>query len=711
MNKTIEELIIKCQNELNTDEINLIKKAYEYALVHPKGRKRLNGDDYILHPLNVAFILTDLNIDCASICASLLHETVNHGGATIEEIKELFGEEISDLVFSISKINRLELTDDSNAGSLYLRKVLVGLAKDVRVLFIKIADRIHNLRTGYVLEKDALKNKVEETMTVLIPIAHRLGINAWKSEMEDWCLRYSKPDVYKDIEEKLAVSRKELESNLLDMQESISEILMEQNISFHIKSRVKSIYSIYNKLSNGKQWNKIYDILALRIIVDKVSDCYLAIGLIHAKYRPIPGRFKDYIAMPKENMYQSLHTGIFGSDGHRYEVQIRTHEMDEIAEKGIASHWSYKEKGAKKIQNMMEQKLEMFRSLIESSDNLALDDFQNQVQNDFLNECIYVFTPKGDVVELPKGATPLDFAYRIHSGVGDKTVGAIVNDSIVPLEYALENNDIVQIKTNANSTPKKEWLNFVKTSHAKNKIKSYFSKQDKEQIIEKGKVLLQNELRKRKISFDEVLGTEKVKELCQELHMNEIQDLYFSIGSLRYTAAYIISLATEDKKTPSDVLVEKVLSTPIKKEVNRKCDVLVSGSSDILASLAHCCKPVLGDEIVGYVTKGEGVRVHLATCENVLNHSNRFLPVEWNYESDRQYETDLLVVTDGRKNSLLDLISKATTKNVNVYNIRSKNQDLNVVYEISVKVKNKDQLEDFMNSLYQLQTVKEVKRK
>ncbi len=711
MNITIETIIDKCKHDLTTEEIENIYKAYDYALKHPKDRKRLNGDDYIQHSLNVANILSDLNTDCASICAALLHETINHGGSTKDEIASLFGDDIALLVDSISKMNKLELNDDGMAASLNLRKVLVGLAQDVRVLFIKIADRIHNLRTGDVLEKEALKRKVDETMNVLIPIAHRLGINAWKSEMEDWCLKYSKPQVYKDIEEKLAVSRSELEANLADMQEEISEMLIEQNISFHIKSRVKSVYSIYNKLNNGKKWNQIYDILALRVIVDKVSDCYLAIGLIHAKFRPIPGRFKDYIAMPKENMYQSLHTGVFGYDGNRYEIQIRTHEMDEIAEKGIASHWSYKEKGAKKTHNVMEQKLELFRSLIEASDNLTLEDFNNQVQNDFLNDCIYVFTPKGDVVELPVGSTPLDFAYRIHSGVGDTTIGAIVNDTIVPLDYHLQNNDIIQIKTNANSVPKKEWLNFVKTSHAKNKIKSYFSKQDKEAIIEKGKILLHNELRKQKLAFDEVLSSEHVKEICKELHFNDINDIYFAIGSLRYTSAYIILIVTSDKKSASDALVEKMMrSTPNIQNLSKN-DVLVSGNADILAVFANCCRPVYGDEIVGFITKGKGVKVHRKDCENIVHQDMRMIDVVWNPLANHFYETDIIIETNSSKNCLLELVRKATLKNINVYNIKTKVVDYMMNYWMTVKVKSKEELDDFMNSLYQLKVVKKVKRK
>lgn len=479
------ELLEKCEKMYSTEEVETIKKAYEFASLKHFGKIRLNKTDYMTHPLGVALILLDLDVDSKTIVAALIHETINHSIATKEEIEGLFGTEVANIVEVISKLNRLELADDSEHAAMNLRKVLVGMSEDVRILFLKLADRLHNLRTADALDKEALKKKVHETMTVLIPIAHRLGMYKIKGEMEDLCLRYSKPDVYKDILERLNASYAELHDSLEEMEESISEMLMEQNIPFKIKSRVKSVYSIYNKLNNGKKWENIYDILALRVIVEKVSECYLTIGLIHAKYRPIPGRFKDYIAMPKANMYQSLHTGVFGSDGHRYEIQVRTEEMDEFAEKGVASHFAYKEKHYMK--NMMEQRLESLRNLIESTDSLSDIEFVSNVQSDFLNESVYVFTPKGDVLELPKGATPLDFAYRIHSDVGDRTVQAIVNDTSVPLNYELQNNDIVKIRTNMTATPSKEWLNFVKTSHARNKIKAYFSKQDKEIYTEKGK--------------------------------------------------------------------------------------------------------------------------------------------------------------------------------------------------------------------------------
>ena len=708
--KMFEELVEKCEKMYSGEEILNIKKAYEFASEKHKGKIRLNKTDYMTHPLGVALILLDLDVDSITITAALIHETINHAKATKEEIENLFGSEVANIVDVISKLNRLELTDDSEHAALNLRKILVGMSEDVRVLFLKLADRLHNLRTADALDKEALKKKVHETMTVLIPIAHRLGMYKIKGEMEDLCLKYSKPDVYEDILERLNASYAELHDSLDEMEFAISEMLMEQNIPFKIKSRVKSVYSIYNKLNNGKKWENIYDILALRVIVEKVSECYLTIGLIHAKYRPIPGRFKDYIAMPKANMYQSLHTGVFGSDGHRYEIQVRTEEMDEFAEKGVASHFAYKEKHY--IKTMMEQRLEILRNLIESTNSLSDIEFASDVQNEFLNESVYVFTPKGDVIELPVGSTPLDFAYRIHSDIGDKTVQAIVNDTSVPLNYKLQNNDIVKIRTNPTATPSKEWLNFVKTTHAKNKIKSYFSKQDKELYTEKGKIILANELRKRKLVFDQILSNENIKKICKDLKLEALDDIYFSIGSLRYTASYIINLATEDKKNVEDILIEKVLNANNYSKTNTKqSEILVDGQNGILVNLAKCCHPVYGDEIVGFITKGEGVTVHKKNCPNLKDKMDRLINVEWNSYNDETFEAFVLVLTDSTKNYLLDIVSKATTKKVFVDKVKTKKEDLDTIYEIGVKVNNKSQLDDFMNSLYDYKFVKKVERK
>lgn len=697
------------ENIKDTEELLKIKEAYQFALEKHKGMKRLTGEDFITHPLHVAKIVNSLNVDATTIIGALLHEVMNNGETGLDEIEEKFGDTVATIVDSITKINKLELVDDSESSAIYLRKVLVGLATDVRVLFIKLADRLHNMRTNYAINPKKQKQKAYETMAVLIPIAHRLGINSIKSELENLCLYYTKPDVYNDILEKLNETQKELSDSLEEMQESITNILTEQGLKFKIKGRVKSVHSIYNKLSNGKKWNEIYDILALRVILETVSDCYLAVGLVHAKYRPIPKRFKDYIAMPKANMYQSLHTTVFGVDGHLFEVQFRTYEMDEFAEKGMASHWSYKEHGTKKVQNIMEQKLEMFRNLIETHEEVDDLAFAKDVTSDMLAEMIYVFTPKGDVMELPRGATPIDFAYRIHSDVGDKTVGAIVNDTIVPLNHELENNDIVKIKTNTNSSPNKGWLNFVKTSQAKNKIKSYFSKQERTFLVEKGKDILEKELRKRKLSFSETMSEENTKKILKDLKLKDLEDIYLSIGSLRYTAGFIISLTTDIKANVEDALIEKVANHS-KQEGNYKNDIIVAGIGDILVNIAKCCKPVKGDEIIGFITKGQGITVHKKNCPNMTDKTERMIEVKWNYQNESTYLTDLFIETDNNKSYLSDIIATFTKRNLHIDSFKTKEYANSYVYEVTLKVKNKEEVERIVLDLEMLSFVSKVNK-
>ena len=523
-------------------------------------------------------------------------------------------------------------------------------------------------------------------------------------------LRYTKPDVYNDILEKLDASREELNNVLLEMKDSISEILTENGINFKIKSRVKSVHSLYNKMDNGKRFNDIYDILALRVFVDTEQDCYLTIGLIHSKFRPMPKRFKDYIAMPKENMYQSLHTTVFGIDGHLFEVQVRTYEMDEIAEKGIASHWSYKEKGSVKIQSMMEQKLEMFRNIIEANSNTASDtEFAQNLNNELLSDLIYCFTPKGDVLELPKGSTPIDFAYRIHSGVGDRCVGAIVNDQIVPLDYELNDGDIIKINTSKEPAPKKDWLNFVKTSQAKSKIKSFFSKQDRINYINAGKEMLEKEIRRKKLSISEVLTDDNINKVLKDVHMGDIEELYLSIGALRFTAGYIINLIYEDKKDVMDIYLGKILNNNDISSRAVKGDIIVAGTDDILVTIAKCCKPVKGDKIVGYITKGEGVLVHKHDCVNIKG-SNRLIDVEWNMDNNGSYLTDLNVKVIKGKNQLLDIITKASQKDIYIESVKTI-EDLDYTkFDITVKTSNSQQLEAFISDVKSLSFVVEVGR-
>ena len=695
-----DKIIDRLSESAGTEELNLVNEAYNLAKERSKSE----------HYLRVASIVSELNADSTMIIAALLHDAYAKEDITYDEINEKFGSNIANLVANLIKLRSIKLNDYNESSSVYLRKVLVGISDDVRVIIIKLADRLDEMQTKEYSEEEK-KQIANETMNVLIPIAHRLGINSIKSKLEDLCLRYTKPDVYDEILEKLSGTRKELSVSLEDMQNELIEILTEHGINFHIKSRVKSVYSIYNKLSTGKKWSDIYDILALRIILDTPEDCYLVVGLIHAKYRPIPKRFKDYIAMPKENMYQSLHTSVFGVDGHIFEIQLRTKEMDEIAEHCIASHWSYKEHSDGSVKNLMEQKLEIFRNTIDLATSDASNElFEQNMEMELLSKQVYVFTPKGDVMELPLGSTPVDFAYRIHSDIGDHMVGAIVNDNIVPLDYELNDNDIIKVNTNANAKPNIDWLKFVKTSQAKNKIKAYFSKQDRERYIEEGKSLIEKELRKQKLPLTTLNEEENVNKLFKTLKINNMDDLYLSLGALRYTPTYIINLITEEKQSMNDLMLERVNNNLEIKE-NYKNDIIVDGVDNIKVSVAKCCNPVPGDEIIGYITKGEGIIVHKKSCPNIKNIDTRLIDVDWNSSnSDKLFIARLRVMTDTTNNHILDIVTKASTRGITISSINEINDKYGLAYEITVKVKNKDDLLLLVDDLRILPFVKEVIR-
>ena len=659
---------------------------------------RKNGDTEISHCLEVANILIDLNVDKETIICAILHSVLDFNDIDEKEIVENFSLETYKIIFSLSKINNLEMVDDSESAALYLRKVMVGLSEDVRVLFIKLADRLHNMRTFDAISTERQKKVANETLSVLVPIAHRLGINSIKSELENLCLYYLKPDVYNDILEKLNATVDSLNNYLIEMQESICDLLNENEIKFEIKGRVKSVYSIYNKLSTGKKWDDIYDILALRIFVDKESDCYAVVGLIHSKFRPIPSRFKDYIAVPKENMYQSLHTTVFGPGGKFYEIQIRTYEMDEIAEKGIASHWSYKEKGTKKIQTYMEQKLEIYRSIIENSENDTDEVFNEVVGSNILGNLMYVFTPKGDVIELPEDATPIDFAYRVHSKVGDTMTGAIVNDIMVSINTPLHDGDICKILTNPNSTPSKEWLNIVKTTQAKDKIKAYFSKIDKQNYIERGKNILEKELRKRKIPQNMVTSQENLKLILKELKLKDLDDLYFSIGSYKYTVTHIVN-----------IIIPKEETSAIKKNINIKSgsDILIDGKVNILTHLAKCCNPVKGDEIVGVITKNDGISVHQKNCENIINSDEKMVSASWIENVHNDYICSIKITLSSNKNKLSDIIAKISIPKVYIISIETIDE---INYLVKIKVEDNSYIDLVIKNVNKLRYVKDVKR-
>ena len=702
-----EQLYKKLQKYIkNTEELEEIKKAYLFANEKHKGQKRISGENYIIHPLNVAYILSDIHADSKTIEAALLHDTIEDCDVTKEELEEKFGKEVAKLVESITKINKLNFSGDTDAMIANQRKILVGLTEDVRVIILKLADRLHNMRTLWALSEKRQKANAKETLDIFTPIAHRLGINSIKSELEDLSLRYLKPDVYYQIVEKLNKTKVERDNYIVEMMESVSKILNDHGVKHEIKGRSKSIYSIYKKLDKGKSFNEIYDLLALRVFVDTEAECYQALGLIHSKFRPIPKRFKDYIAMPKTNMYQSLHTTVFGIDGQLFEIQIRTYEMDKVAENGIASHWSYKE-GKSNMQSEMEQKLQFFRVIMELKNEESEDQFVDSVKEDVLKDTIYVFTPMGDVIELPNGSTPIDFAYRVHSKVGDTTVGAIVNNNIVPLDYKLQDNDIVKINTNKSSTPSKEWLNIVKTAQAKNKIKAFFNKTIKEDNHNKGEDLLNKELRKRKIS--NATFNENIDKILEELKCADINELYINIGNNKYSPAQVVNIITDDNITKEEIILNKTKD----KEVvlpNVKNDIIVRGIDDIKVNIASCCKPIHGDRIVGYITKGYGITVHRMVCPNVSELNERLIEVEWNDLITKKYPTSLLIKSLDNKNILMEVVAKTSNSDITIESIKSLSSGNDYIYQITVLVESKEKLTKYINDLRMIPNILSVER-
>lgn len=709
-----DELYDTVSSYINEKEkLDIITKSYRFAFEYHLGQKRLTGEDYIIHPLNVAYILAGIKADYETISASLLHEVLEEGKVTENDLKEEFGENIATLVKAVTTINRLSFSGDNEAVIANHRKIIVGLSEDVRVIIIKLADRLHNMRTLWAIPEKSQKEKAKETLDVLTPIAHRLGMNKIKAELEDLSLRYYKPDVYFQIVEKLNQSKIERDALVMEMQNSVSGLLTEHGIKHEIKGRAKSIYSIYKKMDKGKRFSDIYDIFALRVFVDTVQDCYQALGIIHSKFKPIPKRFKDYIAMPKTNMYQSLHTTVFGLDGNLFEIQIRTYEMDQIAENGIASHWSYKEHGSNvkaSLQSEMEQKLQFFKSIIELREGSSEEEFVKSVRDDVFKDTIYVFTPKGDVVELPNGATPIDFAYKVHSGVGDKMVGAIVNNNIVPLDYELKDNDIIKINTNKNSLgPNREWMNMAKTSQAKNKIRAFFNRVDKDEYVHNGEEMLNKELRKRKITNNEFYSDDKVEKLLTDFKCVDLIEIYNNIGNGKFTPTQIINDIYEENDTKEEIILRKTQDKEVNLD-NIKADVIVEGIDDIKVNIASCCKPVPGDRIVGYITKGYGITVHRMVCPNVESLNERIIDVHWNNKISKKYPTTILVHASEERNVLMDIIAKTSNSDISVESIKNIQTSDNHLYHITVLVDSKEKLSKFMNDINSIPNILDVER-
>lgn len=712
--------IIKKYNPNNDAEI--VERAYNYAVKAHDGQKRVSGEDYIIHPLEVAKILAELNMDNVTIAASILHDVIEDTKCTYEDCKSIFGEEIAMLVDGVTKLGKLEYKTKEEQQAESLRKMFIAMAKDIRVVLIKLADRLHNMRTLKYMPPEKQIEKARETMEIYAPIAHRLGISKIKWEMEDLALRYLEPKEYYELVDKVAKKRKEREEEINHVIQILKEKFKEVGIEAHIEGRPKSFYSIYRKMYfQNKTFEQIFDLTAVRIIVDTVKDCYGVLGIVHTLWKPIPGRFKDYIAMPKPNMYQSLHTTLLGSDGQPFEVQIRTWEMHKTSEIGIAAHWKYKE--GKTSQSEFDEKLKWLRQMLEWQNEIKdTKEFMETLKVDLFTDEVYVFTPKGDVVDLPVDSTPIDFAYKIHSQIGNRCIGAKINGRIVPLDYKLQNGDIVEVITSAVANgPSRDWLKIVKSSQAKNKIRQWFKKEKREENIQKGKELLEKEIRRHGYTTAQLMRQEWIEIISKKFSLHSVDDVYSSLGYGGLTSNQVITkLKEEYRKTQKldereEELVERQLEKATDREGKHKnTGVRVKGVENILIRFSKCCNPVPGDEIVGYITKGRGVSVHQKDCPNVsdlMNEEERFIEVEWNSQTKVSYNADVEVRATDRKGLLAEITTIIDESKINIGSFHSRTtKDKMAIINFILEINDIEQLNKLIRKFRKIEGVMDVFR-
>ena len=683
-----------------------IVEAYDFIMEKHKGQTRRSGEPYYHHLVEVAYILANLQCGPNTIIAGLLHDVVEDTDVTIEEIKKKWGEEVSKIVDALTKIQRLKLskiTSEEFEAEDH-RKIFIGMAKDIRVIIIKLADRLHNLRTLGALNPDRQQAISKESMEVFVPIAERLGLDIIKSEMEDICISYLEPEKYQEIKKLLSKKAKQLQKSLDGLKKRIADVLFQKDIPFEISSRVKSINSIYRKMYvKGHSFEEIYDILALRIITKTEIQCYEILGLIHQMYKPVPGRFKDYIAMPKNNMYQSLHTTVVGGDGNFYEVQIRTEEMDQIAETGVAAHWAYKEGGynSQAEQKEIENKLHWFRDFValsSDSENDNASSYMDSLNHDIFESNIYVFTPKGKVIELPSGSTPVDFAYRIHTKVGDQCVGALVNAMMVPLNTVLKTGDMIEIKTSKTSPgPSEGWLNFVASASARSAIKKFVAKKNaellKEERIAKGKQSCIDAFHERGVEEDEMMKLLSSNKVLDYYGFEDVDSLFIAVTGRKPTAAALIDYL-KIKRPVNFEFKETAKRRDVKGDT---CPVYCRGAGKIAISLANCCTPIPGDDIIGYITKGKGITVHRINCPNVINEKERLIEVFWRDDIEfATYPVDIAIEASDRNNLLVDVMAVFNNAKVGVNNLhaRSNTQNLSATISATIMVSDSKRLQD-----------------
>ena len=718
----ILEAVKRYQPNADTD---LIRRAYELADAAHKGQKRVSGEDYIIHPLAVAKILTDLQIDDITISAAILHDVVEDTTHTLDEMRELFGDEVAMLIDGVTKLGRIQYKSKEEQQLESYRKMFLAMAKDIRVIMIKLADRLHNMRTLKYMREDKQKRIARETIEIYAPLANRLGISNVKWELEDLCLRYLDPKAYYDLVESVKQKRQERQAFIDEAHEQIVEKLEEAHITAEIQGRAKHFYSIYKKMKRDqKDISEIYDLSALRVLVDSVKDCYGVLGIIHAMWKPLPGRFKDYIAMPKSNGYQSLHTTVI-CRGYPLEIQIRTFAMHKVSEYGVAAHWKYKEAG-KSVGATREydQKMSWLRQMV--SLQHELDDpreYFEALKVDVFSDEVFVFTPKGDVVDLPKGSIPIDFAYRIHTEVGHHCVGAKVNSKIVPLEYKLKNGDIVSIITNkSNNGPSRDWLNIVASSETRTKIRSWFKKQRKEENIARGMDLMEKEAKHLGYVPKEILKPERLELLAKKLNIPQVNDLLASIGyggiTLNGILGKLIEMHKQDlqKATPPDISqMLSELKQPLKNRKKKASHgILVEGEGGFLVRLARCCNPIPGDPITGYITRGRGVSVHRSDCPNLLNDMDfsRVIEVNWDVGLDKVYTVQIEIVCNDKTGMLAELFALPAEMKVNISSLTAKANKSNKtsLVTMGLDVRNSQQVAQIMTKIRRMKDVYSVSR-
>jgi len=712
----------------NPNSIALIKKAYDYIMDKHEGQKRRSGEPYTIHLIWVAYILSTLQAGPSTIAAGLLHDVMEDCGISHDEMVKEFGEEITSLVEGVTKIGKMPFMDEQDLYAENHRKIYIAMAKDIRVILIKFADRLHNMRTLKFMPPEKQKRIAKETLEVYAPIAHRLGINDICIELEDLSLSYIDPQAYKDIAELLEIKRAERRQSVDDMMSEVKKLLSETDIDFEITGRAKHIYSIYKKMViKNKRFDELYDLNAIRVITKTKIQCYEVLGLIHDHYRPLPGRFKDYIAMPKPNMYQSLHTAVIGVNGLIFEIQIRTEEMDAVAERGIAAHWRYKENSAyssRAEQIEIGEKLQWLRDFISLSDEVqdsSAKEYYNAINRDIFEANVYVLSPKGKIIELPNGATPIDFAYRIHTEVGHKMTGAFVNNIMVPIDTKLKTGDLVEIKTNKNSVgPSEDWLKIVRTAGARNKIRQFLTQKELEtrkDTIEDGKKLLLTEVKRRNLD-EKIYTDEKTYEsVLNSLGANNYDDLLYLIGRKNLTVSSVVDKVMPEKKDTFFDNLNKMIQK--NNAVNKKqrasgSGVAVKGVRGMRIQLSRCCNPIPGDEIIGFVSQGQGVKVHRKDCPNVNNPDvqKRLIEVYWDYPSieAKRFEVDLIVKGADRVNLLADVITLLGSMKINILNLQANVEDAVATLTLKIAVDNSEHLKSAKANIMKIVGVYEIER-